>query len=145
MFCIPIVYLCKFPQKAIDFIFPLIICLFIFANSFTIGPIKYVYMSEIFPSHLRTNAVQIVLFSELSSSIISSYTLYMIKLLGLSWSFTILAILGFIGVIILKIFAIETYNKTFKEIDIEFINSRNNKYFPSCLECCNSWWCRKSN
>jgi hypothetical protein len=136
MLCVPIIYLSHTPSSVIQKLFPAVICFFLFINALTVGPVKYVYVAEVFPSDLKTKAVQLVLFSEIVVSIVASYSLYMISELGLTISFSILSVIGFLASFIIKVFALETLNKTFYEIDHSFVLSKNNKYFP--VGCCRS-------
>lgn len=134
----PLLYVAKASTTLIDVVFPIIICVFLFANAFAVAPVKYVYVSEVFPAALKPNAVQIILFSEIVTSIISSYSLYLVSELGLSISFTIMSGIGFVGVGIVYLLAIETLNKSFEEIDHTFVLSKHTKYFPACSACCTS-------
>ena len=127
---VPILYFFDHTSTTSDYIFASIICLFLFTNAFSVGPVKWVYMSEVFPISVRSHAIQIILFAEGATGILASYSLYMISHLGLSLSFFILSIAGYIMAILVKVYAEETSNKTFNEIDNAFRTSNAKSQLP---------------
>ena len=88
----------------------------------TLGPVAWVYLSEIFPNAVRGTAIGIAVLSLWVANFILSFTFpILVASLGPAKTFWLYALICFGGLIFLKFRAPETRGKTLEEIEAELL------------------------
>jgi len=86
--------------------------------SFSLAPIVWVLLSEMFPNRIRGAAMSIAVFTLWIGSFSLSYTFPILNEgIGTSWTFWIYGIICFIGFFIIKKYLVETKGKSLEEIE----------------------------
>lgn len=101
-------------------VFTSILCVYLFTNASSVGPVGWVYVSEVFPFASRAHAVQLVLVVQGVVAYLASYTPYLIRFVGVSWSFLIFMFFGLILALLVGKFVIETAGRSLVQIDTKF-------------------------
>mmetsp|Transcript_77246 Transcript_77246/g.151293 ORF Transcript_77246/g.151293 Transcript_77246/m.151293 type:complete len:193 (+) Transcript_77246:1-579(+) len=101
-------------------VFTSLLCAFLFTNALTVGPIGWVYVSEVFPFKSRAHAVQMVLVVQGAAAYLASYTPYLIFYAGISWSFLVFMFFGLLLALLTQKFVIETAGRSVVQIDTKF-------------------------
>jgi len=95
---------------------------FIACFAFSLGPIMWVMLSELFPNRFRGLAIGLIGFvNSFTSWTIQQIFPWELSNLGSALTFFIYGFLAFIGVIIFVKYLPETKGKTLEEIEIEFV------------------------
>jgi len=94
--------------------------------SFSLAPIVWVLLSEIFPNRIRGAAMSVAVFTLWIGSFSLSYTFPILNEgIGTSWTFWLYGTICFAGFFIIKKFLVETGGKSLEEIEKEMsINSK---------------------
>ena len=95
---------------------------FIACFAFSLGPIMWVMLSELFPNRFRGLAIGLIGFvNSFTSWTIQQIFPWELSNLGSALTFFIYGFLAFIGAIIFVKYLPETKGKTLEEIEIEFV------------------------
>jgi len=90
--------------------------------SFSLAPIVWVLLSEMFPNRIRGAAMSIAVFTLWIGSFSLSYTFpIMNEGIGTAWTFWIYGIICFVGFFIIRRNLVETKGKSLEEIEREFV------------------------
>jgi len=90
--------------------------------SFTLAPITWVLISEIFPNRIRGAAVSVAVFSLWTGSLTLTYTFpFLNTTLGTANTYWMYAVICGVGFLILRSKLPETKGKTLEEIEIELL------------------------
>jgi MFS transporter, SP family, arabinose:H+ symporter len=93
--------------------------------SFSLAPIVWVLLAEIFPNRIRGTAMSIAVFTLWIGSFTLSYTFPLLNDgIGPAWTFWIYGIICFTGFFIIRKFLNETKGKSLERIEEELINTR---------------------
>ena len=92
--------------------------------SFSLAPIVWVLLSEMFPNRIRGAAMSIAVFTLWIGSFSLSYTFPILNEgIGTAWTFWIYGIICFVGFFIIRKFLVETKGKSLEEIETQLINN----------------------
>lgn len=90
--------------------------------SFSLAPIVWVLLSEMFPNRIRGAAMSIAVFTLWIGSFLLSYTFPILNEgIGTSWTFWIYGIICLIGFFIIRKNLVETKGKSLEEIECELV------------------------
>jgi MFS transporter, SP family, arabinose:H+ symporter len=90
--------------------------------SFTLAPITWVLISEIFPNRIRGAAMSIAVFSLWSGCFTLTYSFpFLNQNLGTAFTYLLYAVICFVGFFILKSKLPETKGKSLEELENEFL------------------------
>ncbi len=90
--------------------------------SFSLAPIVWVLLSEMFPNRIRGAAMSIAVFTLWIGSFSLSYTFPILNEgIGTAWTFWIYGIICLLGFIVIKKYLVETKGKSLEEIEKEII------------------------
>ena len=91
--------------------------------SFSLAPIVWVLLSEMFPNRIRGAAMSIAVFTLWIGSFSLSYTFPILNEgIGISWTFWLYGIICFIGFFVIRKNLIETKGRSLEEIEKKLIN-----------------------
>lgn len=86
----------------------------------TLGPVAWVFISEIFPNSIRGTAMSVAVLSLWVANFILSFTFpILVEALGASYTFWLYAGICFLGILYIKAKVPETKGKTLEEIETE--------------------------
>lgn len=92
--------------------------------SFSLAPIVWVLLSEIFPNRIRGAAMSIAVFTLWIGNFTLSYTFPILnEAIGTSWTFWVYGIVCFIGFLIIRRYVFETKGKSLEEIEESHIRT----------------------
>jgi SP family sugar porter-like MFS transporter len=98
----------------------LLIILAIAFYSFSLAPIVWVLLSELFPNRIRGAAMSIAVFTLWLGSFSVSYTFPILnESIGPKWTFWVYGIICFVGFFIIRKYLVETKGKSLEEIEQE--------------------------
>jgi SP family sugar porter-like MFS transporter len=86
--------------------------------SFSLAPVVWVLLSEMFPNRIRGAAMSIAVFTLWLGSFTLSYTFPILNDgIGTAWTFWIYGIICFVGFFIIRKFLVETKGKSLEEVE----------------------------
>jgi MFS transporter, SP family, arabinose:H+ symporter len=93
--------------------------------SFSLAPITWVILSEIFPNRIRGAAMSVSVFALWAGCFVLTYTFpFLNKFLGSAWTFWVYCGICTIGFVVIRAKLPETKDKTLEQIERELIDSR---------------------
>ena len=93
--------------------------------SFSLAPIVWVLLSEIFPNRIRGAAMSIAVFTLWTGNFTLSYSFPALNEgIGTTWTFWIYGIICLAGFLIIKKYLVETKGKSLEQIEKEMVRSK---------------------
>jgi sugar porter (SP) family MFS transporter len=90
--------------------------------SFTLAPVTWVLISEIFPNRIRGAAVSVAVFSLWAGCLTLTYTFpFLNENLGTAFTYWLYALICLIGFVVMKVKLPETKGKSLEEIEVELV------------------------
>ncbi len=99
--------------------------LYIACFAFSLGPVPWIVMTEIFPLNVRGRAVSIATMSSWSANLVVSFSfLPLMEAIGASYTYWIYALVSLAGIIFVRRFVPETKGMTLEEIEERLLSGK---------------------
>lgn len=98
-----------------------LMCAFVACFAFSLGPVKFIFASEIFPTNIRSHAMSIAILAMWGAdTIVAQFTPTLRDAVGPSWTFLIFALIIAPQLIMVWKFMPETAGRSLEEIEHEY-------------------------
>ena len=96
----------------------IVVTLFLASFAFSIGPLKFVVASEIFPTHIRGRALGLsIMVMWVADALVGQFTAVMLREVGLGYTFWLFGFFSAIAFVVVYKLLPETKGKSLEEIE----------------------------